>query len=95
MIDDLLQLSAADISLRVSWLTPAERKTIVLTVKGKSDREVAYLLSITERTVRHHLQSARARVGAESRTQLIAMFAIWQYITSNNSLARGVMAEKI
>lgn len=82
---DVLELSTADIILRASRLTPAQIKTIAQTMKGKSDKEIAFLLAISQRTVRHHLHDARIRTGAESRNQLVALFAIWQYTTRNNS----------
>lgn len=48
----------------------------MLVARGASNRIVAQALSISEKTVEKHLNSARAKLGAFSRTQLVALIYI-------------------
>jgi len=54
-------------------LTPRESEVVAQVTAGKSNREIAAALSISERTVEHHLESIFNRLGIRSRAQLIAM----------------------
>ena len=54
-------------------LTPRERDVVTHVTAGKSNREIAAALSISERTVEHHLESIFNRLGIRSRAQLIAL----------------------
>jgi DNA-binding CsgD family transcriptional regulator len=54
-------------------LTPREREVVAHVTAGRSNREIAAELSISERTVEHHLESIFSRLGIRSRAQLIAM----------------------
>jgi len=54
-------------------LTSREREVAVEVAKGLSNKEVAKLLNITERTVKAHLASTFERLGAKDRLQLALM----------------------
>jgi predicted ATPase/DNA-binding CsgD family transcriptional regulator len=56
-------------------LTPREREVLRLLAQGKSDREIAEALSISERTAGNHVQHAMAKIGVDSRTAA-AVFAV-------------------
>ena len=51
-------------------LTPAERRVAELVVEGKTNREVARMLYLAERTVEGHLSHIYAKLGVRSRTEL-------------------------
>jgi DNA-binding CsgD family transcriptional regulator len=55
---------------REEGLTPAERRVAVLVAEGRTNREVAAALFLTERTVASHLSHVYAKLGVRSRTQL-------------------------
>ena len=55
-------------------ITPREREVLALIAEGASNREIAQILHITEKTVKNHVSSLLSRVGLRDRTQL----AIWQ-----------------
>jgi LuxR family transcriptional regulator, quorum-sensing system regulator BjaR1 len=57
-------------------LTPRELDCVALLVRGLSDRDIGAKLGIAEPTVRFHLDRARRKFGATSRTHLAAL-AIW------------------
>ncbi len=56
-------------------LTPREIEVLALLVDGLSDREIAGVLSISERTAGNHVQHAMQKIGVDSRTAA-AVFAV-------------------
>jgi DNA-binding NarL/FixJ family response regulator len=54
-------------------LTPRERQILVLVAKGRSNRDIADALVISERTARTHVSHVLAKLGLASRTQA----ALW------------------
>jgi DNA-binding NarL/FixJ family response regulator len=56
-------------------LTPREREVVALIAKGRSNRDIAAALFISERTARTHVSHLLGKVGVESRIQL----AIWAH----------------
>jgi DNA-binding CsgD family transcriptional regulator len=55
---------------REEGLTPAERRVAALVAEGRTNREVAAALFVTERTVASHLSHVYAKLGVRSRTEL-------------------------
>jgi DNA-binding CsgD family transcriptional regulator len=55
---------------REEGLTAAERRVAALVVEGRTNREVAAALFVTERTVASHLSHVYAKLGVRSRTEL-------------------------
>ncbi|MEM7794099.1 MAG: response regulator transcription factor [Cyanobacteria bacterium P01_C01_bin.118] len=55
-------------------ITPRESEVLSLIAEGASNREIAQILHITEKTVKNHVSSLLSRVGLRDRTQL----ALWQ-----------------
>ena len=53
-------------------LTPREVEVLQLLAAGTSNREIAYKLQLSEHTVKFHVSSILAKLGAESRTQAVA-----------------------
>ena len=56
-------------------LTPAEERVALLVVEGKTNREVAAALFLSERTVEGHLSKVFAKLGVRSRTGLAHVLA--------------------
>ena len=54
-------------------VTPREQEVINLIAEGASNREIATILHITEKTVKNHVSNILSRIGLRDRTQL----AIW------------------
>lgn len=55
-------------------LTPAEKETAMLLLKGYSHKDVARLTSRSERTVRQHAVSVYRKSGLSGRAELAAFF---------------------
>jgi DNA-binding NarL/FixJ family response regulator len=79
----LLAPEAAGTLLRsASWswggldaLTGREREVLAELAKGRSNREIARALGVSEKTVKAHVSSVLAKLGVQDRTQA-ALFAV-------------------
>jgi len=58
-----------------STLTDRELEVLQLAAKGERNKEMAYKLGITERTVKAHLQSIYQKFGVDSRAAAVAVAA--------------------
>lgn len=56
-------------------LTPSELRVAQLAADGQTNRQIAQVLFVTQRTVENHLTSAYAKLGIGSRPQLAAALA--------------------
>ena len=56
-------------------LTEREREVLAAVARGERSKEIAYLLGITERTVKAHLASIYNKLGVDSRAAAIATAA--------------------
>jgi DNA-binding CsgD family transcriptional regulator len=56
-------------------LTPAEQRVAALVAGGRTNREVAAALFLSERTVESHLSHVYGKLGVRSRTELAARYA--------------------
>ncbi len=54
-------------------LTDREREVLGWLARGKSNKEIAATLSITERTVKFHVSSIMSKLGANNRTEVATM----------------------
>ncbi len=55
-------------------LTPREREVLNLVSQGMNSKEIARRLSISEATVRAHVEHMRVRTGASTRAALVALY---------------------
>jgi len=60
---------------RVDSLTPREREVLSRIAEGKSNREIARLLRLSEKTVKAHVSAVLAKLGMQDRTQA-AVYAV-------------------
>jgi len=52
-----------------STLTPRELEVLQFIVKGKSNKEIADVLNVTEATVKYHINGILSKLGVSDRTQ--------------------------
>jgi len=60
---------------RGSALTAREREVLRFVADGLSSKQIARRLTITERTVKYHINSVMTKLGAENRAQAVAVAA--------------------
>ena len=60
---------------RSSTLSARERQVLRLVARGRSNKQIARDLAITERTVKFHMTSIFNKLGADNRAQAIAIAA--------------------
>ncbi len=65
-------------------LTPAEERVAALVAEGKTNREVAAALYLSERTVEGHLSHVFGKLGVRSRTELAHALATGQGVAASN-----------
>jgi DNA-binding NarL/FixJ family response regulator len=66
---DQLRRSASSASS--TDLTPREREVLQLVAEGLSNRAIALRLSISEHTVKFHINAIMEKLGAQSRTEAV------------------------
>jgi DNA-binding NarL/FixJ family response regulator len=54
-------------------LTAREREVLTLLARGRSNKEIAAALAVTERTVKFHVASLFAKLGAGNRTEAVTI----------------------
>lgn len=64
----------------VNPLTPREKEVLAELTKGKSNREIASSLFVTEKTVKTHISNIFAKLGVQDRTQA-ALYAVKHGLT--------------
>lgn len=62
-------LAAGDAAVDLSRLTPRERQVLAEVGRGRSNREIARALGVTEKTVKTHVSAILAKLGVQDRTQ--------------------------
>jgi DNA-binding NarL/FixJ family response regulator len=60
---------------RSGLLTARERQVLGLVARGRSNKQIARDLAITERTIKFHMTSIFNKLGADNRAQAIAIAA--------------------
>ena len=62
-----------DTLARLSRLTPAQRRILVLVAEGKLNKQIAHEMRISEATVKAHMTGIFRRLGVINRTQAVLM----------------------
>ena len=58
-------------AMKTAALTSRQQDVLSLLAQGQTNQEIALALSLSPRTVRHHLRNARRRLGLGTRTELV------------------------
>jgi len=69
-----------EVQKRWASLTEREQEVLGLIAKGKSNREIGVLLSISEKTVGHHVSRILGKLEAASRTIAALWVARWGFV---------------
>ncbi|MBE2270006.1 MAG: response regulator transcription factor [Anaerolinea sp.] len=68
----------------VEPISPREREVLALMVRGLQNKEIAAQLVISERTVKFHVSSILAKLGAGNRTEAVTI-ALQRHLVENSS----------
>lgn len=63
----------ADLRERHEQLTPREREVFELVIRGRLNKQIAFELGTTERTIKAHRQQVMSKMSADTVQQLVAM----------------------
>ena len=63
--------TALDLEPLAETLTPRERQVLDMMAEGFGNKEIAWRLQISEHTVKFHVSSILAKLGASSRTEAV------------------------
>jgi DNA-binding CsgD family transcriptional regulator len=66
-------IEAVQAPSRPQGLTPREREVLSWAARGKSAAQIGEILRITKRTANEHIQNAMRKLGAQNRTQAVAI----------------------
>jgi DNA-binding CsgD family transcriptional regulator len=89
-----LELSKIAVRASVDGLTETERRVAALVAQGRTNREIAAAMFVTENTVQTHVRHVFRKLGLRSRTELAVQFlseppgAEWASLPSRESEAR-------
>ena len=64
------------ISLDMFGLTPKEKRVALLLIYGKTRREIASIMNISENTVKSHTQSIYRKAGVNSQKAFMSRYLI-------------------
>ena len=80
---------ARDLSVQVETpqnaehpLSPRELEVLTLASKGLTNKEIAYRLGISDRTVQFHMNSIFNKTGTNSRTEAVALAVRNRWVSS-------------
>lgn len=80
---------AIDAQMELWGLTPAEKETALLVLKGYTHKEIAGLCGRSDRTVRQHAVSVYRKSGLSGRAELSAFFLEDLLLPGNHRTASG------
>ena len=66
-----LDESESELAAGIAELTPQQRRVLMLLTDGKSNKQIAFELAVTEATVKAHLSQIFRKLGVRSRTQAV------------------------
>ena len=65
-------------------LSPRETEVLTLAAQGLTNKEIAYRLGISDRTVQFHMNSIFNKTGTNSRTEAVALALRHGWLTSDS-----------
>ena len=69
------QIASGEIHDELSGLTPQERKILMLVAEGKTNKEIATQIFLSDKTVKNYVSSILAKLNLERRAQAAAFVA--------------------
>lgn len=64
----------------ITRLTPRQMEIAELLIEGRTNREIAFLLSISVDAINNHLREMRWKTNTDNRTQLVVLIVKWKIL---------------
>lgn len=79
----------AALQTRLARLTPQERKVFALVARGQINKQIAFALGTTERTIKAHRQKVMQKLNAQSLLELAAIAEGLGILTADEDVTRS------
>jgi DNA-binding CsgD family transcriptional regulator len=79
IIEEARPVTLSQVIANAYGLTPREREIAALAARGRATKQIAAELSISPFTVKDHLKAVFAKVGVQSRAELVATLYVQHY----------------
>lgn len=81
LADTLAPQAAAPQTTHTHPFSPREFQVLALAAHGLTNKEIAYRLAISERTIQFHMNSIFNKTGASTRTEVVALAILKRWLT--------------
>lgn len=75
VLERVRRIAAGDVNDELSTLTPQERKILMLVAEGKTNKEIAAYVFLSDKTVKNYVSSILSKLNLERRAQAAAFVA--------------------
>ncbi|TAM70866.1 MAG: response regulator transcription factor [Chloroflexota bacterium] len=89
VLERIRRIAAADVPDEIAALTPQERKILALVAEGKTNREIAGEVFLSDKTVKNYVSSILSKLNLERRAQAAAFVARHRLPGSGDGPASG------
>ena len=79
IIEEARPIILSEVIAGAHGLTPREREITAFAAQGRSTKQIALALGISPFTVQDHLKAVFAKVGVQSRAELVATLYVQHY----------------
>lgn len=76
----MLTNTVSSLDSLIAKLTPRQMEIACLLVEGRTNKEIASLLSISVDAVNTHLREMRWKTNTDNRTQLVVLIVKWKMV---------------
>ncbi len=75
ILDSFKQMAATQTGDELSHLSEQERRVLALVAEGKTNKEIAGLVHLSDKTIKNHISSILSKLNLSRRSQAAAYFA--------------------
>ena len=76
----MLANTAPSLDSLIAKLTPRQMEIACLLVEGRTNKDIATILSISVDAINNHLREMRWKTNTDNRTQLVVLIVKWKIL---------------